>query len=64
MLAENFFGFCQGRADRSSDQVFFGHDVTDAAAHVFFKAHIAVGDDADEFAVDRDRYAGDAVFAH
>ena len=64
MLTENFFRFSQGRADRSGNQVFFSHDVTDAAAHVFFKTHITVGDDADEFAVDRDRNAGDAVFAH
>ena len=64
MLAENFFSFCQGCADRSGNQVFFGHDVTDAAAHVFFKAHITVGDDADKFAIDRDGDAGDAVLAH
>ena len=64
MLAENFFGFCQRRADGSRNQVFLGHDIADAAAHVFFKAHITVGDDPDEFAVDRNRYTGDAIFTH
>ena len=65
VMAQDLLGLLQRRADLAGDEPLARHDLGDLAAEVFFKFHVAVGDDADELVLlVHDRNAGDAVFRH
>ena len=65
MLAQDRLCLFHGRADRSGNQVFLGHNFRDRTVIVGQKTHITVGDDAHQLAhIVHDRNAGDLVLAH
>ena len=65
VFLQDGLGLVKGSALESGNQVLAGHHFVDAAAHVGFKLHVAVGDDTDELSVIvNDGHAGDAELAH
>ena len=64
MFLENAFGFFQGGADGNGDEVGLGHHIADELGMIFFKAEIAIGEDAGEASAAGDGKAGDAVLGH
>ena len=63
-VKENLLRLLKRRADGRGDEVFAGHDFADFAAVIRFKAKVAVGQDADKFAVAGNRHAADAIARH
>ena len=64
VLRQNLLRLLKRRADGRGDEVFAGHDFADFAAVIRFKAKVAVGQDADKFAVAGNRHAADAIARH
>ena len=61
---EDFLGLIQGGADGASDQA-GAHDQREGFVRLFFKAQVAVGDDADElFVLVHDGDASDGILVH
>ena len=65
VLVQNFFGLLERRSDRDGDQIFLGHHLADGNIETGFEAEIAIGEDADQFAVFLgDGDAGNFVLLH
>ena len=64
VLVQDLLGLFERGADGDGDQVFLGHHLGDGNVGAGLEAQIAVGEDADQFAVLGDGDAGDAVAAH
>ena len=64
--AQYLLGFLQGGAHCGGDKVILGHNIFYRLVEVvaFHKAHVAVGDDAHQYAVLADGHAGDLEAAH
>src|SRR5215471_818650 len=64
MFLQDFFRTLEGGADRDGDEIVFGHHLADQLAEIFFKAQVAVGEDASETCTAGNGQAGDAVLIH
>ena len=64
VLVEDFLGLLQSGAHGDRDEILLGHHVVDGDVGAGDKAEIAVGEDADQFAIAGDRDAGDLESAH
>ena len=65
VLMENFFRLLERRSYRHGDQMVLGHHLADGDVEAGLKAQVAVGEDANQFAVFlRDGHAGNLVFLH
>src|ERR1035437_1671510 len=64
VLVENFFGVFERGSHGHGDEVSLGHYFIDGNIEAGFKAQVAVGENADQFAVLGDGDAGNLVFAH
>ena len=65
VLVQNFFGLLERRADRDGDEMLFCHHLADGDVEARLETQVAVGEDADQFAVFLgDGDAGNLVLLH
>ncbi len=57
MPLQNALGFFERRAHRNGDEIFLGHHVADCLIQIFFKAQVAIGQNADQARALRHRQA-------
>ena len=64
MLVEDVLSLLEGSANGDGDEVFLRHHLGNGDVGAGFETEVAVGEDADQLFVARDRDAGDFVAAH
>ena len=64
MFVENFLGIFESGADGHSDEIFLSHHAVDRNIEAGLEAQVAIGENADEAALQSNGHAGNLVLAH